>query len=197
MAANCGWPPTRSPMPTRFRPPGGTELQFVEVAPVRSPATSPAAAWCTSSKASCSSPAPATPIAVAPRWRSAPPWSRRPRPPVDARTADHHQCRRHAGAGSDHQRQLHRGDDRRRADSGQGPTLSGSFVKANSTGSNSGNVTMTNAAGLYRRDHGRGWHADPGRTNAGHARRESSSGVTLGTVGGGATANLALGLPTR
>jgi fibronectin-binding autotransporter adhesin len=69
-----------------------------------------------------------------------------------------------------------------------GPSQPGSFVKADSTGSNSGNVTITNAQLYTGATTVEAGTLTLGATNA----VATSSGVTLGTVGGGATANLAL-----
>jgi fibronectin-binding autotransporter adhesin len=72
---------------------------------------------------------------------------------------------------------------------GQGPTLSGSLVKADSTGSNGGNVTISQA-----QQYSGATTVEAGTLTLGGANAvAASSGVTLGTVGGGATANLALG----
>jgi autotransporter-associated beta strand protein len=70
-----------------------------------------------------------------------------------------------------------------------GPSQPGSFVKADSTGSSGGNVTITNAQLYTGATTVEAGTLTLGATNAVAA----SSGVTLGTVGGGATANLALG----
>jgi autotransporter-associated beta strand protein len=75
------------------------------------------------------------------------------------------------------------------APQGTGSTVSGSFVKADSTGSNSGNVTMTQQQAYTGATTVEAGTLTLGATNA----VATSSGVTLGTVGGGATANLALG----
>jgi fibronectin-binding autotransporter adhesin len=69
-----------------------------------------------------------------------------------------------------------------------GPSQPGSFVKADSTGSNGGNVTITNAQLYTGATTVEAGTLTLGATNA----VATSSGVTLGTVGGGATANLAL-----
>ncbi|HEY1932228.1 MAG TPA: ParB-like protein [Acetobacteraceae bacterium] len=72
-----------------------------------------------------------------------------------------------------------------------GPSQPGSFVKADSTSGheNAGNVTMTNAQ-LYTG----ATTVEAGTLTLGAVNTvATSSGVTLGTVGGGATANLALG----
>ena len=75
------------------------------------------------------------------------------------------------------------------APQGTGSTVSGSFVKADSTGSNSGNVTMT-----QQQAYTGSTTVEAGTLTLGAADTvKTSSGVTLGTVGGGATANLALG----
>ena len=74
------------------------------------------------------------------------------------------------------------------APQGQGSAISGSFVKADSTGGNSGNVTMTQAQTYTGATTVEAGTLTLGATNT----VASSSGVTLGTVGGGATANLAL-----
>ncbi len=75
------------------------------------------------------------------------------------------------------------------APQGQGSTVSGSFVKADSTGSNSGNVTITQQQAYTGATTVEAGTLTLGATNA----VATSSGVTLGTVGGGAIANLALG----
>ena len=72
---------------------------------------------------------------------------------------------------------------------GLGPVLSGSLVKADSAGANSGNMTITNAQQYSGATTAEAGTLTLGATNA----VATSSGVTLGTVGGGATANLALG----
>ncbi|WP_158923581.1 ParB-like protein [Acidisphaera sp. S103] len=72
---------------------------------------------------------------------------------------------------------------------GQGPTLSGSLVKADSTGSNGGNVTITQAQQYSGATTVEAGTLTLGATNA----VATSSGVTLGTVGSGGAANLALG----
>lgn len=70
-----------------------------------------------------------------------------------------------------------------------GPSQPGSFVKADSTGSNGGNVTITNA-----QQYTGATTVEAGTLTLGTQDAvKTSSGVTLGTVGGGATANLALG----
>ena len=70
-----------------------------------------------------------------------------------------------------------------------GPSQPGSFVKADSTGSSGGNVTITNAQLYTGATTVEAGTLTLGATNA----VATSGGVTLGTVGGGATANLALG----
>ncbi len=72
---------------------------------------------------------------------------------------------------------------------GQGPILSGSLVKDDSSGGNGGNVTIANAQQYSGATTVEAGTLTLGATNAVAA----SSGVTLGRVGGGATANLALG----
>ncbi len=72
---------------------------------------------------------------------------------------------------------------------GQGPMLSGSFVKDDSSGGNAGNVTITSA-----QDYSGQTTVEAGTLTLGAKDAvKTSSGVDLGRVGGGATANLALG----
>lgn len=70
-----------------------------------------------------------------------------------------------------------------------GSSQAGSFVKADSTGSNGGNVTITNVQQYSGATTVEAGTLTLGTTNA----VATSSGVTLGTVGGGAVATLALG----
>jgi fibronectin-binding autotransporter adhesin len=70
-----------------------------------------------------------------------------------------------------------------------GTSQPGSFVKADSTGANGGNVTIANP-----QQYSGATTVEAGTLTLGAVDTvRSSSGVTLGTVGGGATANLALG----
>jgi autotransporter-associated beta strand protein len=73
----------------------------------------------------------------------------------------------------------------------QGGTVSqpGNFVKADSTGANGGNVTIANAQKYTGATTVEAGTLTLGATDT----VKTSSGVTIGTVGGGATANLALG----
>ncbi len=73
-------------------------------------------------------------------------------------------------------------------EAGTGPTLSGSFVETNS-GNTTGNITMANA-----QSYSGATTVEAGTLMLGATDTvATSSGVTLGTVGGGATAKLALG----
>lgn len=71
---------------------------------------------------------------------------------------------------------------------GQGATLSGSFVKDDSSGGNTGNVTITKAQTYTGETSVEAGTLTLGTTDT----VATSSGVDLGRVGGGATANLAL-----
>jgi fibronectin-binding autotransporter adhesin len=68
-------------------------------------------------------------------------------------------------------------------------SVSGSFVKADSTGGNAGNVTIANAQSYTGATTVEAGTLTLGAVNS----VATSSGVALGTVGGGATATLALG----
>jgi len=69
------------------------------------------------------------------------------------------------------------------------PTLSGTLIKDDSSGNNSGNVTLANVQSYTGPT-----YVEAGTLSLGAVNTiASSSGVTLGRVGGGATATLALG----
>jgi len=72
---------------------------------------------------------------------------------------------------------------------GTGPMMAGSLDKDDSSGNNSGNVTLTAA-----QDYSGATYVEAGTLTLGATNTVvDSSGVTLGRVGGGATATLALG----
>jgi autotransporter-associated beta strand protein len=72
---------------------------------------------------------------------------------------------------------------------GTGPMLAGSLDKDDSSGANSGNVTLTS-----QQTYTGGTYVEAGTLTLGATNTiADSSGVTLGRVGGGATATLALG----